>query len=163
MEPNDLRSWNLRLTLTIALIPTVAFILHDLVFQLPDNAHEATVGLFLTFAGLLCVWGYCGYIIACRANGARTALLAGAVAGIISVGVLWLTSIVLNNVFPDRMIYEPDGIRAFEQSGYISMREYLNHGRGWGPAPLLMFVAAVVGAIGGAIRSMTQRRRTTWR
>jgi hypothetical protein len=48
MEPNDLRSWNLRLTFAIALIPTIAYVLHDLVFQLPDNAHEATLGFFVT-------------------------------------------------------------------------------------------------------------------
>ena len=162
MEPNELRSLNL-LTFAIALIPTVAFILHDPVFQLPDNAHEATLGFVLSVVGLLCVWVYGGYFIARRVNGARSALIAGAVAGIVSVGILWLTSIVLNNAFPDRMIYEPEGIRAFHQSGYATMREYLNHGRGWGPAPLLMFVAALVGAIGGSIRSMTQRRRTAWR
>jgi hypothetical protein len=157
MEPSDLRSWNLRLPFAIAVIPTVAFILHDLVFQLPDNAHEPTLGFFLTIAGLLCVWGCSGYILARGVNGAGSALIAGAVAGIVSVGILWLTSIALNNLFLDRMSYEPDRIRAFQQSGYQTMKEYMKH-IGWGPAPLLMLAAAIVGAIGGAVRRTTQRR-----
>jgi hypothetical protein len=163
MEPNDLnfalRPWNLRLALAVAVIPTIAYILHDLVFQLPDNAHEATLGFFVTIAGLLSVWASSGYIIARRVNGTRSRIIAGAAAGILSVGILWITSIVLNNLFVDRMSYEPDRMRAFHQSGYATMREYLHH-QGWGPAPLLMFVAAIVGAIGGAVRRRTRRRAT---
>jgi hypothetical protein len=153
MEPTDMkfavRPWNLRLALAVAVIPTIAYVLHDLVFQLPDNAHEPTLGFFLTVAGLLCVWASSGYIIARR-------IIAGAVVGIVSVSILWLTSIALNNLFVDRMSYEPDRMRAFQQSGYATMKEYLHH-QGWGPAPLLMFVAAIVGAIGGAVRKRTER------
>jgi uncharacterized membrane protein YeiB len=158
MERSNLRSWNLRLTFAIAIIPTVAFILHDFVFQLSDNAHEPTLGFFLTIAGLLCVWGCSGHILARRANAVGSALMAGAVAGVVSVAVLWLTFIVLNHLFLDRMSYEPDRIRAFQRSGYATIREYWGHQRGWGPFPLLMFAAAAVGAIGGAIRRTTQRR-----
>lgn len=32
-------------TLLAVLAPTAAFVLHDLVFQLPDNQHEASLGL----------------------------------------------------------------------------------------------------------------------
>jgi hypothetical protein len=75
---------------------------------------------------------------------------------IVIVGILSLTSISLKNLFVYRMSYEPDRIRAFQQSGYATMKEYLHH-QGWGPAPLLMFVAAIVGAIGGAVRKRTER------
>jgi hypothetical protein len=146
--------------LPVAVIPTVAFVLHDFVFQLPDNHHEPTLGFLLTAVGLLVVWGLCGYIIARRVSGAGAAVMTGAVAGIVSVAILGLTFIILNNVFPDRMSYEPDRIRAFQQSGFSTMRDYVNHGLGWGPLPLLMVVAAVVGAIGSAVRKMTQLRRT---
>jgi hypothetical protein len=142
---------HVRLAFAVALIPTIAYILHDLVFQLPDNAHEATLGFFVTVAGLLCVWTSSGYIIARHVNGTRSRIIAGAVVGIVSVGILWLTSIALNNLFVDRMSYEPDRIRAFQQSGYATMKEYLHH-QGWGPAPLLMLVSAIAGATGGALR-----------
>jgi hypothetical protein len=144
--------------LGFAAIPTIAFVLHDLVFQLHDNGHEATLGLVLTVAGFLFIWACSGYLIARRVSGSTTRVIAGAVAGIVSVGVLWLTFIVLNNVFLDRMSYEPDRIRAFQQSGYATMREYWHHQSGWGPFPLLMAVAAVVGAIGGAVRRNKPRQ-----
>jgi hypothetical protein len=151
------RLGNIRLALAVAIIPTIAFVLHDLVFQLPDNEGEASLGFFVTIAGLLCVWGCSGYLMARPANRTAAAFFAGAVAGIVSVGVLWLTFVALNNLFLDRMSYEPDRIRAFHQSGYATMREYWDHQRGWGPFPLVMLVAAVVGGIGGAVRRTAQR------
>src|SRR4051794_789093 len=160
MESTDtnlaVRPSNLGLALAVAVIPTVAYVLHDVVFQLPDNAHEPTLGFFLAVAGLLCVWASGGYIIARGTNGTRSRVIAGAVVGIVSVAILWLTSVALNNLFVDRMSYEPDRIRAFQQSGYATMKEYLHH-QGWGPAPLLMFVAAIVGAVGSAVRKRTER------
>src|SRR5258705_7179252 len=100
------------LPLGVGAIPAVAFMLHALVFQLPDNQHEASLGFFLTAAGLLFVWGLVGYL---AARGRRTviaAIGAGAIAGLVSVGVLGLTFFTLNNLFTDRMSYEPDRVRA---------------------------------------------------
>src|SRR5262245_12550279 len=44
--------------LAFAITPTIAFVLHDFVFQLPDNEGELTVGLVATLAALLFVWGH---------------------------------------------------------------------------------------------------------
>ena len=161
MESNDEtcvgRPGRVRLALVVALIPTIAFVLHDLVFQLPDNEGEASIGFYVTIVGLLCVWGCSGFLMARPTNRPGAALLAGAIAGIVSVGILWLTFIVLNNLFLDRMSYEPDRIYAFQQSGYATMREYWDHQRGGGPFPLVMLLAAIVGGIGGAVRRTAQR------
>lgn len=150
------RTNDVRLAFAVALVPTVAYVLHDFAFQLPDNEGEASLGFFLTLAGLLLVWASSGYIIARSSNGTRSRIIAGSITGIVSVGVVSLTFAVLNNMFVDRMSYEPDRIRAFQQSGYATMKEYLHH-QGWGPAPLLMFVAAVVGALGAAARRQPER------
>lgn len=146
------------LTLGVVLIPTLAFTLHDLVFQLPDNQHEASLGFFLTALGLLLVWAVGGYL---AARGARTvvmAIRAGVVSAIMSVGLLWTTFVVLNNTFTDRMSYEPDRIRAFVASGYPTMRAYVNHGTGLGPFPLLTGVAVVVAAAGSIFCERRQSR-----
>jgi hypothetical protein len=160
MEAHDVtfgsQPGSVRLAFVVAIIPTIAFVLHDLVFQLPDNEGEASIGFYLTIAGLLCVWGCSGYLMARPAKRSGAAFFAGAVAGIVSVGILWLTFIVLNNLFLDRMSYEPDRVRAFHQSGYATIREYWDHQRGWGPFPLVMLIATIVGALGGAVRA---RRR----
>src|SRR5947208_13540273 len=83
------------------------------------RASEAKLpfGFFVTVVGLLCIWASSGYIIARCINGTGARIIAGAVAGIASVAILWLTSFVLNNLLTDRMSYEPDRIRAFQQSG----------------------------------------------
>jgi hypothetical protein len=140
----------------VAAIPTIAFALHDLVFQLPDNQHEPTLGFFITVGGLLFVWGLCGYLAAPPAGSIGAAMRTGAIAGIMSVGILWLASIVLNNLFIERMSYEPDRIRAFHESGYATMRTYVNSSIFDSFTLMLLSVAAVTGAIGGAIRCRTR-------
>jgi MFS family permease len=131
--------------------PAIAFTLHDLVFQLPDNQHEASLGFFATVFGLLFVWALGGYLAGRRTRTVSAAISAGVITATMSVGMLWLTFITLNRLFTDRMSYEPDRIRAFRASGYSTMREYLDHDAGPGPFPLLMGVAVLAGMAGGVL------------
>ena|SRR6516165_416378 len=59
MAPNDVtlpvRPWNLRGAFAVAAIPTIAYI-PAVVFRLPDNGHEASLGFFVTLARLLFSW-----------------------------------------------------------------------------------------------------------
>jgi len=131
------------------LAPTAAFVLHDLVFQLPDNQHEASPVFLMTVSGLLFAWALGGYLVGRRTRSVTNAITAGMATATISVGILWLTFMTLNLVFTDRMSYEPDRIRAFRASGYQTMREYLAHSITPGPFPLLLGAALVAG-IGGS-------------
>ena len=140
-----------RLALAIVLIPTIAYVVHDLVLQLPDNEGEASPMFFITIAGLLCVWASSGYLIARRFSATGSRIVAGAVTACASVGLLWLAFIVLNQIFLERMSYEPDRIWAFRHSGYPTLRAWWSHQHGWGPFPLLGSIAAAVGAVGGGI------------
>jgi len=136
----------------VALAPTLAFVLHDFVFQLPDNQHEASAGFVLTVMGLLVVWIATGYLAA-RGASQRAAL--GAAAGVSSVLVLWATFIALNWFFTERMSYETDRLRAFHASGAATLREFLFRRFTPGPFPLLAGVAAVAGAAGSLLRRAT--------
>ena len=157
-QEGNVTSRSSMLSLGVGAIPAVAFTLHDLVFQLPDNQHEASLGLFVTASGLLFVWGLVGYLAARGRPTAVAAIGAGAIAGLMSVGVLWLTFFTLNNLFTDRMSHEPDRVRAFMASGYPTMKAYVKHGLGVGPFPLLMGVAALAGMAGGALGEKAQER-----
>src|SRR4051812_14598664 len=90
----------------IVAAPAIAFTLHDFVFQLPDNQHEASLGFFATVFGLLFVWAFAGYLVGRRARTAVAGVGAGAIAAAASVAVLWLTFVALNTLFTDRMSYE---------------------------------------------------------
>src|SRR5258705_5506702 len=103
------------------LTPTAAFVLHDLVFQLPDNQHDASLGFFVTGFGLLFVWALGGYLAGRRTRTMLAAIGAGATTAMVSVGILWLTFVALNRVFTDRMSYEPDRLRAFKANGYSTV------------------------------------------
>lgn len=136
----------------LMLTPAVAFVLHDLVFQLPDNQHDASPGFFATAASLGCVWALGGYIAARGTRDVLAAFRAGAGPAAVSVALLWLTFVVLNAAFIDRMSYEPARIRALQASGAPTMRAYVFREQGIvGPFPLLMCAAALVGGAGGML------------
>jgi hypothetical protein len=149
---------NIGRALAFATTPTIAFVLHDFVFQLPDNEGELTVGLVATLAALLFVWAASGWTVARMARGTITAILAGAIMAALSVAMVWLAFVVLNGLFVERMSYEPDRLLAFRRSGYPSLQEWWNHQRGWGPFPLLLVASAVVGALGGVIQRLNLGR-----
>ena len=134
-----------------ALGPTAAFVLHDLVFQLPDNQHEASPAFLMTVAGLVFVWALGGYLAGRRTRSVMNAITAGMATATISVGILWLTFMTLNLIFTERMSYEPDRIRAFRASGYRTMRAYLVHSMTPGPFPLVLGVAVVAGIAGSCL------------
>jgi hypothetical protein len=150
---------SVRFAVAIALLPTIAFILHDFAFQLPDNEGDITIGFVVTIVGLLLVWACSGYAVARHVKRGATRAIAGAVIAAMSIGILWLAFLVLNTLFIERMSYEPDRILAFHRSGYATWREWWNHNHGSGPFPLLGCVAAVVGAISGGMRALHRRPR----
>ncbi|HEY7336191.1 MAG TPA: hypothetical protein VH639_14980 [Bryobacteraceae bacterium] len=157
-ERKDAMTRDSKLAVAVGLIPTIAFTLHDLVFQLPDSEGEASLGFFLTGGSMLLVWGLLGYLaVRSRSAVGVASIKTGAIAGILSVGVFWLTFIVLNNLFIDRMSYEPDRIRAFKESGYAGMRAFVNSGMATAPFIIfiagLMCIAALAGIFGGMICS----------
>jgi hypothetical protein len=146
----------------VGVIPAFAFTLHDFILQLPDNHHEPTPGVFLTVGGLLFVWGLSGYVAARGTHTLAAAIKAAAVTGTMSAAILWLTFIVLNNLFIDSMSYEPDRIRAFQQSGFPTTRAYVNHGLFLGLFfPMLMAAATITASVGGMISCV--QRRNVWR
>lgn len=150
-----------RRVILIVAAPAIAFTLHDFVFQLPDNHHEASLGFFAAAFCLFSTWALAGYLAGQRTPTVITAVSAGATAAATSVAMVWLTFVVLNTLFTDRMSYEADRIRAFRASGAATMREYLDQREDAGPFPLLMGVAVLVGMTGGAAGAARRDGRTT--
>lgn len=121
---------------------------------------QGSLGFFVTVIGLLFVWALGGYLAGRRTRTVLVAVFAGLATAGMSVGILWLTFVTLTSLFTDRMSYEPDRIRAFEASGYPTLREYLDHSKGSGPFPLLVGVAAIMGTAGGYLGGKIQSRST---
>jgi hypothetical protein len=139
--------------------PTAAFVLHHFVFQLPDNEGDLTIGFFATIVGLLAIWASSGYVAARWPTRTLPAVGAGVLAPVVSTAMLCSTFVVLNGLFIDRMSYEPDRLLAFHRSGYATLQQWWNHQQGWGPFPILICAAAVVGALGGLTQAL--RRSAT--
>jgi len=146
----------------LGLVPAVAFVVTDFVLQLPDNHHEPTWGFFVTLFILISIWTLSGFFAPSEPSDWRRAMAAGAASGILSVAVLAAVFVVLNNLFPVRMSYEPDRLRAFSESGYATLRTYINRQlvlSGFFPA--LATVAAILGSTGGGLRTLMARWSAT--
>jgi len=150
---------NIGYALALATTPSVAFVLHDFVFRLPDNEGDLTVGLVATLAALLFVWAAGGWTVARVPRGTVTAILVGAVLAASSVAMVWLTFVLLNGLFIERMSYESDRLVAFRHSGYPSLQEWWNYQRDWGPFPILLVASAILGGFGGVIQRLNLSRR----
>jgi hypothetical protein len=127
-----------------AAIPAVAFAIHDFILQAPDNHHEPTTAFLLGAGGLLGVWGFSGYLASRRATSFVRAVGNGALVGLLSVAILWLVAVVLNNLFLQRMSYEPDRMLAFHNSNYSSLRAYVTFGLLFSPFFVVLAGAAFV-------------------
>jgi hypothetical protein len=140
--------------LGVGLIPTIAFTLHDLVFQLPDNQHEASLGFFLTIFGLFGS-GSPGYL---AAQGSRVSSrpLAREPPPRRPAWPFWLTFITLNHLFADRMSYRRIGSVRSERVVSQPCAHTWTINLGPGPFPV-MCVAALAGVAGGAIGRKPQR------
>jgi hypothetical protein len=77
-----------------------------------------------------------------------------------SFGVAMLTFVVIDNVFLDIVMQQPDKLTGFQHTGLTGPREYVNKGAALAllvALPVFAGIGAACGAFGGAIRARYAR------
>jgi hypothetical protein len=123
----------------------------DTAFEpLSDDSAGIMMGILAT---LLMLWTLASVAAGLPSRRFRHALVAGVLAGIATMAVIDLTSILRVNIFLDQIRYRDDWINLvarFEASGSQSLRAYANweYVRG---TPFVLGLGAIAGGISGAI------------
>jgi hypothetical protein len=117
---------------------------------LADDSAGAMIGILAT---MLALWTLASIAAGLPSRRFTHALVAGVLAGVATMAVIDLTSMLRVNIFLDEIRYRDDWINLvsrFEASGSHSLREYANweYVRG---APIVLGIGAIAGGISGAI------------
>jgi hypothetical protein len=139
----------------LPLLPAAAAMAHGP--QAAEAVAQTAIGV-----GILLLWTVAGYRAWRRGGELLAAVRAGALAALVSMGMVMATFFVIDNLFLDLVSRQPEKIWGFRHSGYQSMRAFINHGllRGLLLAlPVMTAFGAAAGALGGLVARIMRRRR----
>jgi hypothetical protein len=139
--------------LVLGLILMLGIVWSNVVVPSHESDDEYTAWYAAFYLGLFVYFGVAGAVFG---RGALT----GAVTALLSVGIAMLTFIVIDNLFLDIVMTQPDKMAAFATSGLTDPRDFVNRGNLLALAialPVLMLIGAACGALGGAIRTRVAR------
>ena len=121
--------------------------------QQSDDAYSPLIPL--VYLGIFVLFGLGGYRAARQEAWLRSGATAGALTAFVSIGMMMLTFILIDNLFLDVVSRQPDKLWGFQhQQTYQTMRAYVNAGnlRALMVAlPVVTLFGAVCGAVGGRV------------
>ena len=130
----------------IPVLPSRTLFIQQLLAAVPES---------IGWLGLFLCWGIAGSLASRRTTRFRTAVKAGATVAFVSMAIVMLTFVVINNVFLEIVSQQPDKIWGFHHSSDPNMRAYINHGARRG----LVLVLPVLTACGGFVAGMASLLR----
>jgi len=121
-----------------------------------DSEYTTWYGVF--YLSLLFYFGLAGAVASMGRGSLAHSALAGAATAVISLGLALVTFVVIDNLFLDIVMTQPDKVAGFRQSGMSSQRDYVNQGL-WAASIVLIFVGGVGAGCGLAGGSLYRRLR----
>jgi hypothetical protein len=117
-----------------------------------DSEYGAWYAAFLV--GLLAYLTASGLVAARAGSSIAVAALTGAASAVLSIGIAMLTFVVIDNLFLDVVMQQPDKLHAFQSSGLTDQRAFVNQGLVLGMVtalPVMSIIGAGCGALGGLL------------
>jgi hypothetical protein len=117
-----------------------------------DDEYAAWYAAF--YIGLLVYFAVAGMVASNARSRLASSAWAGALTAMVLLVIVMVTFIVVDNLFLDVVMQQPDKANGFRHSGLTSQRDYVNQGNLAALALLPIFGAfgAGFGALGGLIR-----------
>jgi hypothetical protein len=113
------------------------------------------------YLGLFAYFGMAGMVAGGGRDGlVRSAFTGALTAAIIAVLVL-VTFVVIDNLFLDVVMQQPDKASGFRHSGLVSQRDYVNQGNraAFVVVPVFAAIGAGFGTLGGLLRRLVSPGR----
>jgi hypothetical protein len=143
--------------LVLGVILMVVIVWSNVIVPSHESDDEYGAWYLAFYLGLFVYFGIAGSLASGRRRPTfgRSALT-GAATALLSVGIALLTFIVIDNLFLDIVMTQPDKMAGFANSGLSDARDYVNQGNLLAVVialPVTMLIGAAFGALGGAIRT----------
>jgi hypothetical protein len=126
-----------------------------------ESDSEYTAWYLVLYAGLFAYFTTSGFM-ASRGGGSITAsALTGGATALVGIGIAMLTFVVIDNLFLDVVMRQPDKLHAFQSSGLTDPRAFVNRGLVLGlviALPVISIIGAGCGTLGGALAERLRLR-----
>lgn len=160
--PAPLRMSAFGLALAAALV--LGIVWSNVIVPSHESDDEYTVWYLVFLAGLLAYFTLSGLAAVRGGASLAEAAITGCITAVLSTGVALVTFVVIDNLFLDIVMQQPDKASGFARSGLTSQRDYVNQGILLAFATALPFMAAVgggCGTIGGLLAARFRQRHPT--
>lgn len=150
--PGLLRSSSFGLVLGAVLV--IGIVWSNVIVPSRESDDEYTAWYVAFYIGLLVYFAVAGLVAGNARNRLASSAWAGALTAMVLLVIVMVTFIVIDNLFLDVVMQQPDKANGFRHSGLTSQRDYVNQGNLAALALLPIFGAfgAGFGALGGLIR-----------
>ena len=150
--PALLRSSSFGLVLSALLVMGIVW--SNVIVPSHESDDEYTAWYLAFYLGLLVYFAVAGMVASSARNRLASSAWAGALTAVLVLLVVTATFIVIDNLFLDVVMQQPDKANGFRHSGLTSQRDYVNQGNFAIFALLPIFAAfgAAFGTLGGLMR-----------
>ena len=157
--PGLLRSSAFGLVLGAVLV--IGIVWSNVIVPAHESDDEYTAWYVAFYFGLLVYFGVAGMVASNARDRLASSAWAGALTAILVLVIVTVTFIVIDNLFLDVVMQQPDKANGFRHSGLTSQRDYVNRDNFAALALLPIFGAfgAGFGALGGLIRKQIGQLR----
>jgi hypothetical protein len=145
--------------LVLGAILIVLIVWSNVIVPSHESDDEYTAWYAAFYLGLFAYFGLAGSLAGGRPPKFGRSAWTGATTALLSVGIALLTFIVIDNLFLDTVMTQPDKMAGFAASGMTDARDYVNQSNAAIVVvlPVIMSIGAVFGVLGSVIRQRVLR------
>ncbi|HEY4025093.1 MAG TPA: hypothetical protein VGO86_01580 [Candidatus Dormibacteraeota bacterium] len=140
--------------LALGAVMVVAIIWSIVIAPSHESDSEYAAGYLVGYLVLFAYFGLSGFLVARGGSSMGRAVLTGAATAVVGIGMALVTFIIIDNLFLDVVMQQPDKAYGFAHSGLASARDYVNQGNVLGfvtAMPMAAAIGAGCGLVGGLL------------
>jgi hypothetical protein len=140
--------------LALGAVMVVGIVWSNVIVPTHESDDEYTTWYVVFWLGLMAYFAVAGMVASSPRNRVVSAAWAGALTAAVFAVIVLVTFMVIDNLFLDVVMQQPDKANGFRHSGLGSQRDYVNRSNVFAlvVVPVLAALGAGFGALGGLVR-----------